>query len=205
MYRYFEGRPPSLAAIRERRATFACDLWHESDLAGVFDAPAQLTPVERLILFSLVVGLRPRHAVEIGSFRGGSAAIIVHAMDLNDHGSLTLVDPTPEISDAVWARIRHRATLIKAPSPQAVAGLACDFALIDALHTTAAVKADLAALQAVLSPGGVVLLHDAHYAEVKRGIDESAGWIDCGVLTASATLDEENRPWAGWRMLRSRS
>lgn len=201
-YKYFHGRPPSLAAIRERRNTYPCDLWHEADLARVFDAPAQLTPVERMILFSLAIGLRPRHAIEIGAFRGGSAEIIVHAMDLNGYGTVTLIDPAPEVSDALWARIRHRATLIKASSPEALAGLSCDFAMIDATHTTPAVKADLAAVHATLSPGGVVLLHDAHYSEVTRGIDESLGWIDCGVLTASATLDEENRPWAGWRMLR---
>src|SRR5262249_3465140 len=65
-------------------------------------------------------------------------------------------------------------------------------AMIDATHTTPAVKADLAAVQRIISPGGAVLLHDAHYADVKRGIDESLGWIDCGLLTASATLDDEN-------------
>jgi len=203
LYRYFHGRPPSLAAIRERRNLYGCDLWHESDLAKVFEAPAQLTPVERMLLFSLVIGLRPKHAIEIGSFRGGSADIMVHAMDLNDHGSLTLIDPTPEISDELWSRIRHRATLIKAASPGALAGLSCDFAMIDATHETQAVKADLAAVRGAMSPGGVVLLHDAHYVEVRRGIEESlAGWIDCGLLTASATLDEEGRAWAGWRMLR---
>ena len=202
MYRYFEGRPPSLEAIRERAVTYSCDLWTEADVSRVFDAPAQLTPTERFVLFSLVLGLRPRHAVEIGSFRGGSADIIAHAMDLNGYGSLTVIEPNPEFSPELWDRIRGRTTLIQACSPEGLAGLSCDFAMIDAMHTTDNVKADLTAVRSILDRGSVVLLHDAHYSDVKRGIDESPGWLDCGVLTVSATLDNEGRTWAGWRLLR---
>jgi hypothetical protein len=91
VYRYFDGRPPSLEPIRQRNDSYRCSLWREADLTKIFDAPAQRSMGERMTLFSLTLGRRPARALEIGSFRGGSAQIIVHAMDLNGFGEFVMI------------------------------------------------------------------------------------------------------------------
>ena len=46
---------------------------------AVYSAPAELRMPERVALYSLVFGLQPRNCLEIGTFRGGSSAIICGA------------------------------------------------------------------------------------------------------------------------------
>lgn len=209
-YRYFDGRPPTLEDILARKESFRCDLWREADLMAVFDAPAQLSMTERLALFSLVLGRGPRRAVEIGSYRGGSARIIVHAMDLLDAGALVMIDPAPQLAPGLWERIAHRATLITEPSPAAFAAVDgnFDFAFIDAMHTEENIYADLTAVAGRLTPGGIVLLHDVLYpplqAGVRRVLRERPELIDCGELCRNASFDNSGMSWGGLGMVRKR-
>src|SRR5262249_48689054 len=48
--------------------------------AAVYSSPAELRMPERVALYSLVFGLQPKNCLEIGSFRGGSSAIICGAL-----------------------------------------------------------------------------------------------------------------------------
>ena len=206
-YRYFDGRPPSLEVILERKDAYPCSLWRETDLSVVFDAPAQLSMTERLTLLSLVLGLRPERALEVGSFRGGSAQIIVHAMDLNKAGELVMVDPRPQLADGLWSTISHRATLLAESSPEALHSIDGDFefVFIDADHTRSGVLADVTAVAERLRPGGVIILHHVLYEESRAGIEEalqSTDLIDCGSLCTNASFDEAGRSWAGLGMLR---
>ena len=70
---------------------------------AVYTAPAELRMPERVALYSLVFGLQPRNVLEIGTFRGGSTAIICGAMDDTGCGQLACVDPTPKVDPQLWA------------------------------------------------------------------------------------------------------
>ena len=110
------------------------------------DYPTLLLPSENLLLYALVVAFRPRLVLEIGTWRGASANVIVKALDevtrlvplvarwqkeLGGEGEIGLaesdevegrlicVDPNPDIQ-IDWSAIAHRATLVRAPSPAAL-------------------------------------------------------------------------------------
>jgi predicted O-methyltransferase YrrM len=207
VYRYFDGRPPSLEPIRQRNDSYRCSLWREADLAKIFDAPAQLSMGERMTLFSLTLGRRPARAVEIGSFRGGSAQIIVHAMDLNGFGELVMIDPTPQFAPSLWDGLSHRTMLVSQASPAAFAAVQgfFDFAFIDAIHTRESVRADLTAVAERLRPDGIVLLHDVLHPNVRAGIEDvlqSSDLIDCGCICTNASFDGAGMSWAGLGMVR---
>jgi len=154
------------------------------NLDPLVDAPCAMSGMERLALFSLAAGTRPRNYLEIGSYRGGSALIVTHAMNVsgNADGRLTLIDPwetdeswkVSEIDPEVWVRISSRTTRIKARSPEAVNALHREFnmALIDGEHTEEAALADLRAVWNVLLPDGIVLVHDWRMASVRSAVEQ---------------------------------
>jgi len=174
----------------------------------VFDAPAQLSMSERLALFSLALGRRPERALEIGSFRGGSAQLLVHAMDLNNFGRLTMIEPHPQFPPGLWDSLAHRATLVQKTSPEAFDVIEghFDFVFIDAVHTRENVRADLSAVAGRLIPNSIVLLHDVLHPAVRAGISEvlseHADLINCGCLCRNPSWDDAGLRWAGLGMLR---
>ena len=50
-----------------------------SRVGTIYEAPGWMLPSERLALYAIVYGLRPKRSLEIGTFYGGSAMIIVAA------------------------------------------------------------------------------------------------------------------------------
>lgn len=165
---------------------------------------------DRLLLFALVFGLKPKRCLEIGTYRGGSAEILVQALDQCGEGRLVAIDPEPQISDATWERIRHRCKLIKAPSPEAirsasrlVEGGQFDFVFIDGDHAKA--YADIQAVLPYLAPGAYVLCHDCYFELVERDIDRALRTypqlVDCGRLgTKRVWID--GHWWIGSQLLR---
>jgi len=184
----------------------------------IYTTPAHMTSAERVLLYGLTFSLRPRRTLEIGTFRGGSALVICAALDDIGSGTLSCVDPVPQIAPEHWAQVSHRATLFAEPSPDALpramaaAGGPFDLALIDGDHEFPGVVRDIEGVLPVLAPEAHLLFHDAHYYEVAEAIDRMLGThadclTDCGMLSTERT--EENRSvnghqivWGGLRLLR---
>lgn len=185
----------------------------------LLDAPAELLLPERLLMYSLVRGLRPARCLEIGTHFGGSTTITCAALDDIDHGRLVCIDPNPLVPEDLWARLAHRATMIRGTSPQslpdavAAAGGLFDFLFIDGDHTHAGVVRDIEGVLTVAAPGAHLLFHDSHYWEVRDAIDECvarhpARLVDAGTLSALATdpipgPDGTAAQWGGFRLLRA--
>lgn len=184
----------------------------------LLDAPAELLLPERLLMYSLVRGLRPARCLEIGTHFGGSTTITCAALDDVGAGCLVCVDPNPLVPPDVWARLAHRATMVRGTSPgaladaMATAGGPFDFVFIDGDHTRAGVVRDVEAVLAVAAPGAHLLFHDSHYWEVRDAIDECVAryptrLLDAGTLSALSTApiqapDGTSAQWGGFRLLR---
>jgi FkbM family methyltransferase len=180
----------------------------------VHGAPVWMTMSERVLLYGLIAGLRPRRCLEIGTFQGGSALIITAALDDLGQGKLACVDPEPKVRPEHWNMIAHRATLFAAPSPdilpeaaRAVGGK-FDFALIDGDHRTEGVLRDIMGTLPHLEDQAYLLFHDAHNADTAAGIDRAVrnpenGLTDAGMLSTEKTADSAPGVfWGGLRLLR---
>lgn len=185
-------------------------------------APVWMSPAERLLLFSLIYTLRPRCYLEIGTLRGGSAAIVAAALDaLGLPARMVLVDPKPQIEDALWEKLAPRATLVTGYSPAVLpqaalaAGAPFDFVLIDGDHSRRGTLADLAGVAPHCRSGAYLLCHDCFYSEVEQAIDEfvltsAIPVVDFGPFTRETTAGDASNagdpePWGGIRLLQVRS
>jgi predicted O-methyltransferase YrrM/SAM-dependent methyltransferase len=184
----------------------------------VYTTLAHMTGAERVLLYALTFGLRPARTLEIGTFRGGSALVICAALDDVGAGTLTCVDPVPQISPDHWSQISHRATLFAEPSPDvlpramASAGGPFDMALIDGHHGYENVVRDIEGVLPVLAPEAHVVFHDAHHREVAQAIDRmlvahADALSDAGMLSTERGPEEpgdDGRPvvWGGIRLVR---
>jgi SAM-dependent methyltransferase/predicted O-methyltransferase YrrM len=184
----------------------------------VYTTPAHMTAPERVLVYSLILGLRPARCLEIGTHKGGSALIIGAALDDLGGGTLVCVDPQPVVAPEHWAQIAHRATMIAGASPDilpqtvAAAGGPFDFALIDGDHEFPGVVRDIEGVLDVLAPTAYLLFHDANYYEVARAIDEmlcrhADRLVDCGMLSVQQTPEDRfvnghRVVWGGLRLLR---
>lgn len=168
---------------------------------------------ERTLLFALVLGVRPQRVLEIGSFRGGSAKIIVAALNDIGAGKLVCVDPQPRLHPNNAKFIANRATVIAGPSPDAcaeaerVAGGKFQIALIDGDHSYDGVIRDIEGTLPTMDAGGYMLFHDAFHPPVKEGIDlmiqKYPALFDVGMLAAEKTDDPANNTcWGGIRVVR---
>lgn len=187
-------------------------------VSTILDAPAELLLPERLLIYSIVRGLRPRRCLEIGTHFGGSTTIIAAALDDVGEGKLVCVDPNPLVPAPVWAGVAHRATMIRGCSPAALveaytqAGGDFDFVFVDGDHTTAGVIRDVEGVLEVAAPGAHLLFHDSHYWEVEAAIDACVArhpgrLMDAGTLSVLSTApivapDGTTSRWGGLRMLR---
>lgn len=179
-------------------------------------APVWMTPGERLLLFTLAFTLRPTRYLEIGTLHGGSALLVSAAMDsVGGDGRLVCLDPEPRIAPEHWARLQHRAKILRGLSPQALpearsmAGGLFDLVLIDGDHTGAGVVRDATGVLSVAAPGAYVLFHDSFNPDVASGIDRfmaaNADRVhDVGPLTREVTHEEGPggavADWGGLRL-----
>jgi hypothetical protein len=188
-------------------------------LLDSLEVDAEMEIPEKLLLYSLAFGAKPERVLEIGTFRGGSTSVLCDALDDSGFGRIVCVDPEPRVPPDVLERIRHRATIVSGPSPEAlqeahqIAGDLFDFALIDGDHGYEGVLRDIEGSLPLLRPGALVLFHDSHYWEVSEAIDAAlerfpAQLVDCGELSAMRNPQAEpglnDRPvvWGGLRLLR---
>ncbi len=181
----------------------------------VYTSPAEMRMPERVALYSLIFGMQPRNCLEIGTFRGGSSAIICGAMNDTGFGRLTCIDPMPKIDPELWSRLSNRCRLFEGPSPDILAEVAqhidtpFDFVLIDANHTYEAVRRDISGVLPYLADRAYVLFHDANFPDVKQAIDESVATnlqlTDCGLMSVEPTVLYQNSQrvtWAGLRLIK---
>jgi cephalosporin hydroxylase len=185
----------------------------------VHTAPAWLTIQERILIYALVAALQPTRVLEIGTFHGGSTLIISAALDdLGSAAPLLCVDPEPQVDPADWAMVKHRATMIRGRSPDALAaareaaGGPFDFVLIDGDHSQDGVARDIVGVVPTLADDSHLLLHDALYWRVQEGIVrgleatpdsfEDAGVVSVEGSPETSTEDGREVRWGGLRLLR---
>jgi len=173
---------------------------------------AQMMPCEKVLLYAFVSSCKPERVLEIGAGNGGSAQIIVAALDANCAGKLVSIDPgiLPMLVD--WKSISHRADLIVGYSPamlgdaRMIAGGDFDLVFIDGDHGYGGVIEDVRGLMPCISRGAYLLFHDAWYSGVKRALDEIAGTrtdlIDCGMISAWKNETVAGETWGGMRLFR---
>jgi len=181
-------------------------------------APAEQLEGERLMMFSLIVALKPKKILEIGTHWGGSAEIICAALDFLGEGIMSSLDPEPLIPADLVKKNAHRLTSIKGFSPGDIPaaikhlGGNPDFIFIDGDHSYEGVKRDFEAALEIIERPGNILFHDSHYYKIADAIDEvveaKAQMLqDAGTLTlekASENRMENGRPveWGGLRLVR---
>jgi predicted O-methyltransferase YrrM len=190
--------------------------YHPNRFGTVEQAPAWMTMGERVVLYGLIVGLRPASILEIGTFQGGSTLIMCAALDDLGHGDIVCVDPEPRITPENMAAIKHRTTVVAAPSPGAlstaskVAKRPFDFALLDGDHSFDGLVRDVEGILPILADSAHLVFHDAHYYEVKDAIDSCVSahveLTDAGLISVEVTAHDgpsEGREinWGGLRML----
>lgn len=161
-----------------------------------------MSNIERFLLFSLVRGISPEVAVEVGTFRGGSALIIATALKMVGHGKLWCVEPFPQLQ-IDWNEISDVATLVVEPSPQAYETIAksipspIQFAFIDGRHEFDAVVADIVGITPHLDDNAWLLCHDAISRPVAKAIDRALQEVpelsDGGIISRFVEADQ----WPG--------
>lgn len=146
-------------------------------LSKIYTAPILMLMPERVALYSLIYGLKPRHYLEVGTFQGGSAVIVCAAMDDTGFGQLVCVDPNPRLTDETWQQICHRARVVTGPSPDVLPQAAAmisekfDFAMIDGDHSYEGVVKDIEGALPLLANRAYLLFHDCHYFEIEEAIN----------------------------------
>ena len=178
---------------------------------GVLGDHWQMMQWERIGLTGVLSRVRPKGALEVGVYHGGSLSL-THQYA----GQIIAIDIDPEvrgrfpIPDNVDLRIGPSQTLI----PEALAdfqarGIPLNFVLIDADHSTAGVKRDLELVLAYQPTEPlVILMHDSGNPDTRRGIlsvDWSANphlhFVDCdfipGQIIEHAVTETSGEIWGG--------
>ncbi len=179
------AKPTGLQASAQKPARFN----------ALYYAPGALGWAERTLLYATVFGARPLNVLIVGQEQGGAALIVVAALDDLGTGTVTCVDPDPNIFPEHWLKMGHRTALLTGGARLADArersGSAFDFTFLD-LSATAA---DWNALAAVLDGGAPIV---AHGGPTDFAVPHPE-FCDGGVLVARAEGAD------GLRLLRRRS
>ncbi len=180
--------------------------------AVVYRVETHLSVPERLLLFTLVRGLRPQRVLEVGTYRGASALIITAAMEDNGTGTLVGVDPMDAV---VYPRRAYhgRFTLVTRPSPDGLAeareraGGPFDLVHLGGINIHRQSSVDLDACLPLLADRAYLLVNNpAHYG-VDRAVREALARYprlhDCGFLnTWTDPYVTPECAYSGLRLLR---
>jgi predicted O-methyltransferase YrrM len=144
--------------------------------------------------------------LETGTARGISAACLASAVAHREGGRVVTLDPYKHAGrEELWAALPGRfQACIEARCVDAVAGLQAalaageqfEAALLDSIHTEEQVWAEFQLAAQLVCPGGLILIHDAIYANgtvagALRRI-ETAGYNVVRLWTAEAGLPEDD-------------
>jgi predicted O-methyltransferase YrrM len=153
---------------------------------AIYHAPGHLGWPQRTVLYSMVFGVRPGNVLIVGTNQAGAALIVGTALEDVGAGTVTWVDPDPDLAPENWQKIGHRTALVNGAGTGALAdararsGAAFDFAFIDYPETTVP---DWSGLLSVISDHAPVLINAAP-KDFAPGRPELAdgGWLVPGSL-----------------------
>jgi predicted O-methyltransferase YrrM len=163
------------------------------DLVAYFDGypvHALTKPACRAYMYELVRALKPRFAVEIGTYRAGTTEVMARALHGNGGGVLVTIDPyggdrVPGILESWPESLTSLVNFLPVNSMELSIQLerlatTIDLAFIDGNHAYAFAYFDLAATAKWVAPGGVVVLDDYDQPGVfwaaKHFLDAHADW-----------------------------
>jgi cephalosporin hydroxylase len=181
-------------------------------LSAIYYQPSDMCEPDKIMLYAMVRGLRPKRVLEIGVRWGGGARIISTALEENGEGNAVGIDPATAAFRPKRSELFGRYRLLDGYSPAAIPdairllGGNIDLCLIDAMHTHDHVFADLTGVLPHLSPGAYVLLHDTFHAGINAAIEDvmadDPSITDCGFLTRHPEIGEAPVGYQGIRLLR---
>lgn len=150
---------------------------------GVPTANWQMLIPERIAMLGLLARLRPRRALEVGVYHGGSLSLMAQFCE-----RVWALDIDPDVPNrfSVPANVDLRigdpgCVLADMLSELEAADEPLNFVLIDADHSAAGVRRDIETLIHRPRPPRepmFILIHDSGNTECRRGIS-SASWADC--------------------------
>jgi hypothetical protein len=176
----------------------------------------QMLPSERMMLTGLLARLRPRHALEVGVYYGGSLSLMAQFCD-----RVWALDIDPEVPSRftipsnVDLRIGDAAGLLANLLDELESvGVALNFVLIDADHSAAGVQRDIETVihrPFPLREPMFIVIHDSGNPECRLGIS-NASWAACpyvhhveldfvpGQIIEHAIQDDHSEVWGGFAL-----
>lgn len=139
----------------------------------------QMTNCERFALQDLLRRAKPKLAVEIGTYRGGSLQVLSHFAE-----RVISIDIDPDVPArlaGLFPNVEYRVGPSRDVLPKVLAeckakGHAVDFVLIDGDHSTEGVRADIDLFLKLAGPGPcVMIMHDSFNPACREGI-RTAAW-----------------------------
>lgn len=186
-------------------------MFNELLFPGVFSNNWQMMQWERIALTGILSRMKPRGALEIGVYHGGSLSLTSQYAE-----TIIAIDIDPEVLNRFACpsnaelRVGSSVDLI----PQALAdfearGIPLNFVLVDADHSAAGVKRDLELVLAYQPREPmVILMHDSGNPDTRSGI-LSVDWaanpclhlMDCdfipGQIIEHSVSDDRGEIWGG--------
>lgn len=154
---------------------------------GQGEAPiGSVWSVEGIVLYALVRWAAPETVIELGTSAGASTTHLAAALEANGGGTFTSVDNLSILSpgygcgELIPDALRARVKLVEANGVTFIQGQArADFILEDMVHMPESVSAVWARALDILTPGGLIVSHDAAHPlytdHVQAGIAAALG------------------------------
>ncbi len=179
----------------------------EEQLAAL---PVLMLQEERVALFNLILRLKPTKCLEIGTYKGGSAAIIVAALDEVGVAESTLT--CVSLNDGVrpnrklWKTLEHKAKIHLGDSHKVLpkwkltTNYCFDFVFIDGDHSYEGCLSDI--INSVeLMESGHILLHDTNNKAIADAIVQALN-LKSQLSNDEIILSDSNAIWGGLTLLK---
>jgi predicted O-methyltransferase YrrM len=146
--------------------------------------------VEGQALYALIRALRPVKVLELGTWHGCSATHALQALHDNGYGVMECVDASVYggivIGDMIPEHLRYRVEIHQTTFEDALEialkqGYRYDFIIEDGMHEAPQVAFVWETAKSLLSPGGVIVSHDAMHETAGPAVQEglaAAGFDD---------------------------
>ena len=210
------GQPELDFSPADDAETFLAGLPGSDLLAQTIDffdgyPPASLLGrISRSLLYLLCRQVRPRVALEVGTFFAGTAEVLARALAANGHGELITLDPyggqrVPPALETWPDALRSRVIPLECNSMQCFMlaeqrDVLFDLAFVDGDHSYEYAHFDLGMVARQASPGAVVVMDNCEQPGVfwaaKRFLENNPGWRELGDAVASYN---EASPFEGLR------